>query len=62
MYITIGFEVVHYLHRLFHLAFIVEVHLDMDTLASNVIEQGAQLVECHPTSHDALTTSQNLAV
>ena len=46
-------------HGLLHLPFIVEIHFNMDALTSNMIEQWFQLIERHPTSHNALTTSEN---
>ena len=38
MQVTAGFVVVHNLHRLFYLTFVVEVHLDMDALTADVVE------------------------
>ena len=37
----------------------MEVHLYVDAVATDVVEQGTQLVECDPTGHDALAGSQN---
>ena len=47
---------------LLHLPFIVEVHLNMDTLASDMIQQRFQFIERHPASHDALATCENLII
>ena len=40
----------------------MEVHLYVYTVASDVVEQGSQLFQSHPASHDALAASQYLLV
>ena len=62
MQIAVGLEIIHYLHCLLHFPFVVEVHFDVDTLSADVVEQGAQFVECHPAGHDALAACQNLFI
>ena len=57
-----GLEIIHNLHGLLHLTLVVEVHFQMYTIASDIVEQRTQLVERHPTSHDALATSKNLLI
>ena len=57
-----GLEIIHDLHRLLHLLLIVEVHLDMNTVATDIVEQRTQFVERHPTSHNALAASQYLLI
>ena len=57
-----GLEIIHNLHSLLHLTLVVEVHFQMYTIASDIVEQRTQLVERHPTSHDALATSKNLLI
>ena len=49
-------------HRLLHLTLIVEVHLEMHTVAADMVEQRSQLIERHPASHHALSRIENLAV
>ena len=41
-------------HGLFHFILVVEVHFDVDAVATDIVEQRAQFVEGHPASHDAL--------
>ncbi len=41
---------------------VVEVHFYMHTIATDGIQQGTQLVKCHPARHDALATSEDLPV
>ena len=57
-----GLEIIHDLHCLLHLALIVEVHLDMNTVTTDIVKQRTQLVERHPTSHNALAASQDLLI
>ena len=49
-------------HGLFHFAFVVEIHFEMDTIATDVVEQRFQFIEGYPAGHDALTTLKDLAV
>ena len=49
-------------HGLLHFPFIVEVHFNMDTLTSDMIQQRFQFIERHPASHDALATCENLII
>ena len=49
-------------HGLFHFTLVVEVHLQMHAVAANVVEQWAQLIECHPAGHDALAAGEYLLV
>ena len=55
-------EVIDNLESLFYLTLVMEVHFQMYTVATDVVEQRAQLVQCHPAGHDALTASQYLLV
>ena len=57
-----GLEIIHNLHSLLHLTLVVEVHFQMYTIASDIVEQRTQFVERHPTSHDALAASKNLLI
>ena len=47
---------------LFNFVFIVEVHLDMYAFATDVVEEGFQFVEGHPTGHDTLTAGKDLLI
>ena len=62
MKVAVGGEVGNNLHGLFHLALIVEVHLYVYAVATDMVEQGAQLVEGHPAGHDALAVVKDLPV
>ena len=52
----------YYAHSLLHLVFVVEIHLQMHTITTDVVEQRTQLVECNPASHDAFSSCKNLLV
>ena len=49
-------------HGMLHLCLVVEVHLQMHAIASDIVEQGFQFVQCHPACHDALACLENLAI
>ena len=42
--------------------FIVEIHFEVDAVATNVVEQRAEFVEGYPTGHDALAAFEDLPI
>ena len=57
-----SFEIIDDLHGLFHLLLVVEVHFEVHTIATDIVEQRTDFVERHPAGHDALAAHKNLAV
>ena len=47
---------------LFYFPLVMEVHLDMYAFATDVVEEGFQFVEGHPTGHDTLTAGKDLLI
>ena len=55
-------EIIDNLHGLLHLLLVVEIHFEVDAVATNVVEQRAEFVEGYPTGHDALAAFEDLPV
>ena len=45
-----------------HLLLVVEVHLYVDAVVADVVQQGAQLGQRHPARHDALAAVEDFTV
>ena len=52
----------YYAQCLLHLVLVVEIHLDMHSVATDIVEQRTQFVEGHPACHDAFSSCKNLLV
>ena len=47
---------------LFHFAFVVEIHFDVHSVATDIVEKRSQLIEGDPTGHDTLATVKDLTI
>ena len=60
--LILALELLNDTHGLFHFPLVMEIHFKMHTLSTDMIQQRLQLIECHPTSHDALAAIEDLPI
>ena len=60
--VHIGLIFLHDAQCLLHLVLVVEIHFQVHTVRTDVVEQWPQFVQRHPARHDTLACRQNPAV